>query len=101
MPGLFTWIAVSLLDLLDLNIGALDDLAPFRGLDLDHRREFRGRIADRFGAKAGKLFLHIDLRQRSGDFGAEPGDDVVRRAGRGAIVKFGVWRGDQAATCVG
>ena len=48
--------------LLDPNIGVPDDLAPFRGLDLDHRREFRGRIADRFGAKAGELFLYIGLR---------------------------------------
>src|SRR5205807_3490233 len=67
------------IQLLRLDIGRADYLAPGIDLDLDARGEFRRRACDGIEAERGQAFLDVRRANDSNDRPLQQGDDVLRR----------------------
>src|SRR5712691_208118 len=65
-----------------LDVGVLDDLAPFRDVVGDRRPRFLGRAADDVEAEDRELLLHLGIGQHLQRLRAYLVEDRLRRAGR-------------------
>src|SRR5437588_10977517 len=67
-------------NLLRLDIGLPDDIAPHLDFALDALDEFLGRARDRIVAKCGEAFTHVRLRKPGCDLAMDEADELPRRS---------------------